>query len=201
ARTHAELLNAPARPDEILMDKARIRAAQARLELARVELDRTKVRAPSDGQILDVEVEPGELTGPDVAQPAVVITDTSRYRVRAFIEEMDAPRVRQGMSVRVVADGLPGRALEGRVAQCCPRMGRKQLWSDDPAERYDTKTREVWVDLDSREDLIIGLRVDVVIDTESAAPIPSVSPSPEDGRPRTPIHAVRNLACASADPH
>jgi hypothetical protein len=43
-------------------------------------------------------------------------------------------------------------------------MSRKELWSDRPAERYDTKTREIWIDLDRSDDLVIGLRVDVAID-------------------------------------
>jgi len=43
-------------------------------------------------------------------------------------------------------------------------MSRKELWSDHPAERFDTKTREIWIDLDRSDGLIVGLRVDVAID-------------------------------------
>jgi len=179
ARARFELLDAPARADEVAMDRARIEAAKARLDLAKVQLERTRLYAPTRGRVLEVTVEPGELTGPAAAEPAIVIVDTSRYRVRAFVDELDAPRIQVGMTARMTADGMPETVLRGRVARSCPRMGRKQLWSDDPTERCDTKTREVWIDLDEMSDLVVGLRVDVVVDPASLVPTPSPSRSPE----------------------
>ena len=93
---------------------------------------------------------------------------------RAFVEELDAPRVELGMPARITADGLAGE-LRGRVIRLSPRMSRKRLWSDDPAERYDTKTREVWIELDEAEEgLVVGLRVDATLepasDPDPAAP-------------------------------
>ena len=167
AKARLELLEAPARPDEVQMDKARIEAAKAQLELVKVQHERTNLRAPSDGQVLKLHVEPGELTGPTSVEPAMVMADTSRYHVRAYVEELDAPRVKLGMTARIVADGLPNRNLKGRVIRLSPRMSRKELFSDDPTERYDTKTREVWIELERREELVVGLRVDVMIDPES----------------------------------
>lgn len=164
AKARQELLDAPARPDEIRIHKAGVEAAQARLELARVQRERCRLRAPIDGQVLEIDVEPGELTGPTATQPAVILTDSSRYRVRAFVEELEAPRVRTGMRVTAVADGLAGQNFYGRVSQLSPRMSRKSMWTDDPGERYDTKTREIWIDLEPAGDLVVGLRVDVMID-------------------------------------
>jgi hypothetical protein len=43
-------------------------------------------------------------------------------------------------------------------------MGRKQIWNDHPAENLDSKMREVWIALDHADDLVVGLRVNVVID-------------------------------------
>jgi multidrug resistance efflux pump len=134
------------------------------MDLARVELDRTTLRATGPAQVLKINVEQGELSGPDAAEPAIVLADTRRYRVRAFVEELDAPRVALGMKAVVVADGLPDQQLVGRVSKLSPRMTAKQIWSDDPAERYDTKAREVWLDLDTSSPLVVGLRVDVRID-------------------------------------
>jgi len=132
--------------------------------LARVQLARTRLKAPCRGQILEIDVEPGELTGPDSADPAIVLADTSTFRVRAFVEEIDAPRVELGMPATISADGLPGVEIHGRIVRLSPRMGRKELYSGSPSERYDTKTREVWIELDEATDLVTGLRVDVVID-------------------------------------
>ena len=65
---------------------------------------------------------------------------------------------------------LGGRNFTGRVARLSPRMSHKELWTNDPTERYDTKTREVWIELDEAEGLLVGLRVDVMIDTGMGTP-------------------------------
>ena len=173
---HLELVEAPAREDEVAMAKARIATAQAQLELAQVQLDRTVLRAPFSGQILAVAIEPGELAGPASPTATIVMADTSRFRVRALVEELDAPLVQVGMTATVTADGLPGRPFRGRVSELSPRMTNKQIFSDDPSQRYDTKAREVWIELEEPfQPLVVGLRVDVVIDVV----VPSAKIAPE----------------------
>jgi HlyD family secretion protein len=169
AKAQVDLIEAPPREDEVHMDQARVEAAKARLELAKVQLERCKLRAPIRGQVLKIDANPGELTGPTAAQPIVVLADTSAYRVRAFVEEYDAPRLRVGMTAKVMADGLPGKEFPGKVVRYSPYMTRKELWSDQPSERYDTKTREVWIDLENAEGLVVGLRVDVAIGADRLA--------------------------------
>ena len=164
ARARADLVEAPAREDELQIARARVAAAQARLELAKVEQDRTELKAPICGQVLKIETEPGELVGPVSREPAVIIADTSRFRVRAFVEELDAPRVEVGMKATIHVDGQPDQEHTGTVTRLSPRMGRKGLFTNDPAERFDTNTRQVWLDLDEADSLVVGLRVDVTID-------------------------------------
>jgi multidrug resistance efflux pump len=90
------LAEAPARKDEVAAAEGRVGAAEARLRLARAELARTRLRAPTRGRVLRVYTEPGELAGPTSAQPILLFADLSRRRVRAFVEELDASRVRVG---------------------------------------------------------------------------------------------------------
>ncbi len=175
AKARVELLESPAREDEVQMDQARVQAAEAQLQLAQVQLERTQLRAPRDGQILKVHVEAGELTGPTSTEPPVVMADTSRFYVRAFVEELDAPRLRVGMSARISADGLPRQDLKGHIVRLSPRMSRKQLLSDDPSELHDVKTREVWIEIEGAPQLVVGLPVDVTI-----LPVSPSSPAEED---------------------
>jgi HlyD family secretion protein len=164
ALARLQLLQAPARADDVLIAQARVDAAQARLELALFELEQTKLRSPVSGQVLTIDSEVGELAGPTSNEPAIIVAGTGKFHVRAFVEEMDAPRVRNGMAAEIVADGLPNHTFKGRVVRLSPRMGRKNMWGNKPAERLDTKTREVWIQLDEAKDVVIGLRVDVLID-------------------------------------
>ena len=68
-------------------------------------------------------------------------------------------------ALRVTADGLRGRELPGTLC-LSPRMDNKSLWNDHPSERLDTKTREVWIELDNLPS-VVGLHHDVVIDPSS----------------------------------
>ncbi|MHB8973171.1 MAG: HlyD family secretion protein [Pirellulaceae bacterium] len=168
AKAHVDSLNAPAREDETEMAKSKIAAAKAKLELANEHLARTRLLAPAAGKILLLNVREAELTSNESEEPPIVFADTSRFRVRAFVEELDARRVKVGMSALVIADGEPDQQWHGRVTRLSPRMGRKQLFTDDPAEHFDVKTREIWIDLDTGDNLLVGLRVDVSIDPASA---------------------------------
>ncbi len=170
AYAQLRLLESPARPDEVRISQARISAAKAQLDLAKAELEKTQLRAPCRGQILQLNVEQGEWASPTSEEPTLILADTSRYQVRAFVEELDAPAVRAGMMATIVADGLADQTFRGRVVRLSPRMGPKQLWSDRPSERYDTKTREVWVEIEGAGQLVVGLRVDVIIALNSPPP-------------------------------
>jgi multidrug resistance efflux pump len=161
-------VEAPAREDEVEAAKGKIAAAQAKLGLARAELAKTRILAPSDGAVLHVYNEPGEMAGPGTAQPVVVMADVSRLRVRAFVEELDAARVRVGQKAVVTADGLPGRELAAVVAVVTPRMGKRAPQSDAAHEYRDVYYREVLLDLETTEPLPLNLRVQVRIAADEA---------------------------------
>jgi HlyD family secretion protein len=163
AKARVAFLESNARPDDVRIEQARITATKARLELAKVQAERTRLRAPCRAQVLKINGKVGEMAGPASVEPAVIIADTSRYYVRAFVEERDAPRVQVGMTATIAIDALGDQKLSGRVVRLSPRMDRKSVWSDRATERYDTKTREVWIELQPGLALVLGLRVDVTI--------------------------------------
>ncbi len=158
AAEHA-LIEAPARADEVAAAEGRLAAAQARVRLAQAELAKTRLTAPCDGCILRVFMEPGELAGPLRNKPILLLADLSQRRVRAFIEELDASRVRVGQSAVVTVDGLADRKFSGTVAVVMPRMGKRTVQTDAPEEYKDLYFREVLIDLAADEDLTPNVRV------------------------------------------
>ena len=105
--------------------------------------------------------------------------------MRAFVEELDAPRVAIGMPAVITADGLPDTTFTGHVVAISPRMETKSIDADRPFGLYDTKVREVFVELTDEPKLIVGLRVDVrfgvnipiaTINLESSSPRSANSP-------------------------
>ena len=164
ARARAKRLNAPARADELRAAEARVSAAAAEVDLAKIGLSKTELRAPCHGRVLAIHGEPGEHSGPQASIPLVVLSDTSKIRVRAYVEELDAPRMKVGMPANITADGLANRSFTGQVVAISPRMATKIIRSDRPSELYDTKVREVMLELSDATQLIVGLRVDLEFD-------------------------------------
>lgn len=165
AADHA-LAEAPARKEDIAASEGRVAAAEAKLRLAETDLAKTLLLARSSGRILRVHAELGELATPQSAQPLLTLTDLSHLRVRAFIEELDAGRVRIGQQAIVKADGYPGQEFPGTIARVLPRMGKRAPQTDEAHEYKDLYFREVLIDLDSTAaGLPVNLRVQVQIDT------------------------------------
>lgn len=165
AKARLDLLNAPARADELQIAEAKCRAAEAQWKLAQTELAKTRLVAPNAGIVARISHEPGELTGPDIVEPAVLMVDNRQLRVRVYIEEQDTHKVCLGQTATIHTELNADATLEGVIAALSPRMSAKQSWSEKPGERLDLKTREILVDLDSIDGLILGQSVDVEIHT------------------------------------
>jgi multidrug resistance efflux pump len=165
AAAQRALVEAPARKEDIAAAEGRLAEAEAKLHIAENDLAKTRLTARSSGRILRVYAEPGELATPSSAQPLLTMADLSRRRVRAFVEELDAGRIRAGQRAIVTADGYPGQEYPGTVAVVIPRMGKRAPQTDQANEYKDMYFREVLIDLDSSADLPVNLRVQVRIDT------------------------------------
>ena len=162
AKSQQSLVNAGPLPEELAKMDGEIAAAEEHLRGLAEQADRCVVRAPAAGTILRVGIHPGESAGTVLPQPLFLLADTSRFRVRAEIDERDIARIRVGQPVRVTADGLGPAVLNGRVTRLSPVMGRRTVLSGDPAEKTDRDILEVLADLDpARPSPAIGLRVTV----------------------------------------
>lgn len=147
------------RGEEISAARARAAAAAARRDLARVEVERRIVRAPIAGTVLQLKYRVGEYVQPGQGDPLVVLGDLTQLRVRMDLDERDVGKVRVGTTALVRAIAFPGRDFNGRVVEIAQRMGRKNVRSDDPVERNDTKILEVVMVVDPSTDLVVGQRV------------------------------------------
>ena len=86
-----------------------------RLELARVTLGYTRLKAQFDGSIADVPVESNENVG--AGQPVVLLTSGGRLEVEVAIPEQLIVEVREGDEVAVRFDAIEGRTFGARVTE------------------------------------------------------------------------------------
>ena len=146
------------RREDIDVAAARVRAAAARRDQARANVDRLSVRSPIEAEVLFVRCRAGEYYVPG-SEALMILGDTRTLRARLDIDEREIARVRVGAAAFVTADAFPGRRLAGRVADVARRFGRRNVRTDDPSERIDTKVLEVVVELTQRDGLVPGQRV------------------------------------------
>jgi hypothetical protein len=67
------------------------------------------------------------------------VADVSRLRVRVEVDETDVGRVAAGAPGWVSASAFGDRRFPGHVIRVGQSLGRKQLFTEEPRERVDTK--------------------------------------------------------------
>src|SRR5690606_17357527 len=137
-----------------------IKVAEARIERAKASMERTLLRAPFDGIVAEINGEIGEFVTPSPVgiptPPAVDVVDNSCIYITAPIDEVDAPRVREGMPARVTLDSFKDRAFPAHVRRVAPYV----LDTEKQA-----RTVEVEAEIDDRGDAVLlpGYSADVEV--------------------------------------
>jgi len=101
-----------------------VRVSESRIDAARATLERTLLRAPFAGTVAEINGEIGEFVTPSPVgiptPPAVDVVDTRCLYITAPIDEVDAPRVREGMPARVTLDAFRDRSFKAHVRRVAP---------------------------------------------------------------------------------
>ena len=94
-------------------DNARLRRAAADLEIAQLNLDFTKVWAPTDGYVTNLRLGVGDSA---VAhQPMLAVIDANSFYVQAFFRETFVGNFQKGDRAVVTLKSYPDTPLEGSV--------------------------------------------------------------------------------------
>ncbi len=147
--------------------------ARSDLSLVEQAIEKTRIRAPADGTVLNVWAKAGELAEPNPQTALVLFGDLTGLRVRAEVEERDVVNIRVGQRVVVRADAFPDRDFEGVVTSVAPALGPPRIHSRGPRRPNDVEVLEVLATLDGQPPLLTGMRVDTFFkngDEVSSAP-------------------------------
>lgn len=147
------------RSEEVTAARARAAAAAARRDAARVSLEQRTIRSPIAATVLQIKYRVGEYVRPGDGEPLVVLGDMSEVRARMDLDERDVGKVHVGSVATLRAIAFPGHDFQARVVEVGERMGRKNVRTDDPTERNDTKVLEVVLVIEQPGQLVIGQRV------------------------------------------
>jgi HlyD family secretion protein len=159
------LVDDRAREEDQSLAEADLQLAQAQLDEAQARYDKTFIRSPIDGTVLRKHHRSGESVSNSstVPDPVLTIGDRKTLRVRVDVDETDVSKVNVGQKAYVTADAFGTQKFWGHVVRVGQQLGPKNVRTDEPTEKVDTKILETLVELDPGSHLPDGLRVDAFI--------------------------------------
>jgi HlyD family secretion protein len=170
------MTTAKARRAECKSARAAVDVSLARLQTVKEQIERTEIYAPFTGIIAEVNGEKGEYVTPSplgiATLPVIDLVDTSCFYITAPIDEVDAPRVKVNMTVRITLDAFGKRIFPGKVRRIADYVLEREK---------QARTVDIEVDFVVPKDmagLLPGYSADaeVIIDTrEDVLRIPSES--------------------------
>lgn len=178
------LLRAGAWAPDLAVAEAQAATARAQVESVRTEIDRRIIRAPVDGQVLQVNVRPGEFAPAGVAQtPLMLFGTVSPLHVRVDVDEHEAYRVRSGARATAYLRGRKEINTELAFVRFEPYVVPKRSLTGESTERVDTRVLQVIYRFERGQmPVYVGQQMDVFIeaaeaDRAPAAPAPSGPPA------------------------
>jgi HlyD family secretion protein len=119
----AELDATRAKYDQARAEKASAEAqvaqSRASVGVARVDLERTTIRAPISGTVLQRSVDVGQTVAASLQAPVLftIAQDLSRMEVHAAIDEADVGKLHEGQEATFTVDAYPGETFRGTIFQ------------------------------------------------------------------------------------
>ncbi|GAB2518077.1 hypothetical protein GCM10027085_04690 [Spirosoma aerophilum] len=156
---------------QIRASEAQVKQAQGRIaeiradnQYARTVAGLKTVKAPVDGTLLSLDAKVGQYLSSNQpigdfapAGPLVAVTE---------IDELFALKVKVGQKAYIRPQGSSDRLTTGTVILASPYLRKKSLFSDNASNLEDRRVREVRVRLDDPGKVIIGARVECVINVD-----------------------------------
>ena len=154
---------------------SQVQQALAALEQARLNLERTIIRAPSNGVVTDVRVDKGNFAGAGAAQMTFI--SSSEVWVQADYKENNLGHLKLGDETEIVFDALPGQVITGTVENIgfgvdvgtaplgtLPTIQNDSNWLRD-AQRFPVLVKFEIADLGEAGLLKVGSQASVVVYT------------------------------------
>jgi RND family efflux transporter MFP subunit len=152
--------------------EAQLAQARAQLNCTETDLDRLTVRAPVDGQVLQVKVHLGEFapTGA-LPTPLILLGNVDKLHVRVDVEEHEAWRIRPEAKAAAAVRGNSDLKTPLTFVRFEPFVIPKKSLTGDSTERVDTRVLQVIYRIDDNDlPLFVGQQMDVFIDATNQRP-------------------------------
>ena len=184
ARADLRLLEAGTWKPDLEVAQASLLRAESEVRAAKVEIERLTVTAPVAGEVLQVNLRPGEFAQSGVpAQPLILLGDLDKLHVRVDIDENDAWRFRPSSAATAFVRGNPKLKTGLTFEYVEPYVVPKRSLTGESSERVDTRVMQVLYSF-KRASLPVypGQLMDVFIEDRPGQPL-GPADRPKGGKP------------------
>jgi len=114
--SEANFLNAKS---DLVSSEATLAQAKSTLDLSKVDLGYSVIKAPVDGVVITRKVNVGQTLQSNYAAPVLfqVATDLTKMKVECSVDESDIGKVKEGQKVRFTVEAYPNQNFDGIVQQ------------------------------------------------------------------------------------
>lgn len=159
---------------ELAVAQGQVKQAQVGVQQAELALRNATLRAPMAGTVSVVSATEGELIS--AAQPAVILIDTSQYKITLAIDETDIGQIEVGQPARITLDAYPDRELSGEVTEISPSGTIQQ-----GIVTYSVVARPTDTDVPLRVGMTAGVDI-TVAEKDNVLLVPNRAIRSQDGR-------------------
>ena len=147
------LIEAGNKKDEVQAATKGLTQAEVDVKVARLNLEKTRIRAPFAGIVTDIKLSPKERL--DAGRELFTLVDISRIKVKAKVLESEVGKVIAGREVDLRFSAFPDRTFRGRIEAVSPVINAED------------KTCAVHVAMDNpSEEIKPGMHAEVEFPTE-----------------------------------
>lgn len=118
--------------------RAKVDDLKAKLANARFDLEQTVVKAPSDGFVTQLALQPGAMALP--LRPLMTFVHKQKGIFVGWFRQNSLLRLKKGDEAEVILDALPGIILEGEVDYVIPTIGEGQVQPMADFLRFNQQT-------------------------------------------------------------
>jgi HlyD family secretion protein len=165
AKADLEKILAGSWKEDIEIARAAVQLAQSQVESIKISLERLIVRAPMDGEVLQLNVRLGQFAAMTWKEPMIVLGDSKRLHVRVDIDEPELLYFSKSAPAVATLKGRPNVRFNLRIVYVEPYVIPKQSLTGNNSERVDQRVLQVIYELaDERPtDVYIGQQMDIYL--------------------------------------
>jgi HlyD family secretion protein len=175
AKADLEKILAGSWKEDIEISRTAVQLAQSQVESIKINLERLVVRAPMDGEVLQLNVRLGQFAAMTWKEPMIVLGDSKRLHVRVDLDEPELLYFSKSAEAIATLKGRPGVRFNLTFVYVEPYVIPKQSLTGNNSERVDQRVLQVIYELADERPVDVYIGQQMVVYLKAVQPSQSVA--------------------------